>query len=79
MSLFDKPISYEQNVMMKYDRNLTSDEKYIQEKEKILNKNIENENLNESNYDIKKQVYNPIFVTDPIIQHEIDTDESYNI
>ena len=79
MSLFDRPISYEQDVIMKYDKSLVDNEEYINQREKILRKDIDEELREENNYDIKKTQYNPMFMPDPIIHHDIDTDKTYNI
>jgi hypothetical protein len=79
MSIFDKPISYERDVIMKYDKNNVDDEEYINQRENILKKDI-NEELNEkNNYNIIQNKYNPLFMPDAIIHHNIDTDKTYNI
>jgi len=79
MSLFDKPISYEQDVIMKYDKSLVDNEEYINQRERILRKDIDEELREENNYDIKKTQYNPLFMPDALIHHDIDTDKTYNI
>jgi hypothetical protein len=54
MSLFDKPINYDRDVVMKYDRNLINDQNYINEREEILKDNYIHNKNHEKDYDIKK-------------------------
>ena len=57
MSEYDKPIDFDKDVIMKYDRNLVDDEKYINDRSNMSNNKINNE------YNIKldQDEYNPLF------------------
>ncbi len=79
MSLFDKPINYHRDVVMKYDRNLINDQNYINEREEILKDNYIHNKNHEKDYDIKKTQYNPTFNPDSLIYETINKEEKYKI
>lgn len=59
MSIFERPVNYEQNYMNE--------------------KNISDELSEESDYNIKKIQYNPLFTPDALIDRNINKDTSYNM
>jgi hypothetical protein len=68
MSNYDRPINYERDVIMKYDKNLVDDEDYINQKNDILNKKINEEH----NIKLEANDYNPLFTPDSLIQNQFN-------
>ena len=68
MSEYDRPINYDRDVIMKYDRTQTDNENYINERANILNGKINNE------YNIKldQTEYNPLFTPENLIYNHLN-------
>ncbi len=72
MSFYDKPINYDRDVIMKYDRNLVDDPEYINTRNEILTNNLRSErNIREQD-----DSYNPIFTPESIIRNQIDQEST---
>lgn len=68
MSEYDKPIDFDKDVIMKYDRNLVDDEKYINDRSNISNNRINNEyNINSD-----QEEYNPLFTPENLIYNHLN-------
>ncbi len=68
MSEFDRPINYERDVIMRYDKDLVDDEDYINQKNDILNKKIREEH----NIKLEANEYNPLFTPESLIQNQFN-------
>ena len=68
MSEYDRPINYDRDVIMKYDRSQTDNENYINQRANILDSKINNE------YNIKldNTEYNPLFTPENLIYNHLN-------
>jgi hypothetical protein len=67
MANFDVPINYERDVIMKYDKNKISDEEYINNKNKLVNKKNNDTNNYTTDY-----IINPQFTPDTVIKNQFN-------
>jgi len=75
MSIYDRPINYDKDVIMGYDRTLVDNEDYINEKEEIL------KNRGTTNYKIQKTTneINPLFTPATKILNQNNTNNIIKI
>lgn len=66
MSEYNRPINYERDVIMKYNKDLVNDEDYINQKNEILNNKIQEEH----NIKLEANEYNPLFTPESLIQNQ---------
>ena len=75
MSTYDRPINYDRDVIMDYDRNLVDDNDYITERENILNNKLNKEH----NIKIEGNNYNPLFTPEALIQNQFNKSRTNTI
>ncbi len=68
MSEFDRPINYDRDVIMRYNKDLVDDEDYINQKNEILNNKIKDEH----NIKLEGNEYNPLFTPESLIQNQFN-------